>query len=301
MIHPKNIRVWTLSRDSVTLTWEIETTNEDLATYKLAVLRSDSEVGPYTQISQDLNAADVDQFIDIGANLHSRWREHHYRLALTKDGTTTTFGSRSYEDTLAGGDPGSVVMEALPDLEALEAIRRFDLTLKEYSGRKVLVLAQRSWGTRCTDCWDALKRRRNKTRCLNCYDTGISGGYFYPQECYAMKPPHQAQVQLTPLFELQVSDVVMWFGSRPRLKPRDLVIDTDGNRYRAIGVSRSEKGWALTRQTVQLRAITKDQVEYDLSIQGWGEDNFSSSPARQYIRATDIDSHREAARKLGLE
>jgi hypothetical protein len=194
-----------------------------------------------------------------------------------------------------------VVLEAFPDLEAVEAIRRFDLVAQEFIGRRVVVLAQRTEGQRCSECWDHLKRRRKHSNCATCYGTGISGGYFRPRECYAVKPPAAEMVQLSPLFELQTHDEVMWFSSRPRIKPRDLVIDADGRRWRAMGVRRSEKLWALTRQTVQLRELSKDQVEYSIAISGWDVDTFTASPARQFIKASDIDSYRAAAAAYGLE
>jgi hypothetical protein len=112
----------------------------------------------------------------------------------------------------------------------------------------------------------------------------------------------QVMSQLTPLFEMQPHDGMMWFSARPRLKPRDVVVSIDGNRWRVIAISRSEKGWALTRQTVQVRNITRDQVEYDIPIQqeDWGVNSLTSSPLRQHIRATDIDSYYKAVQDLGI-
>jgi hypothetical protein len=299
----QNIRVYTLDRDSLTITWTFEATTADLSSHTVAVLRSESEVGPYTQVSQEMNAEDTNEFEDTGVNLHSKFRDWHYRISVEESGTgdTMEYGSRPAGEVIEGADPGGVVLEAFPDLEALEAIRRFDVTAQEFIGRKVLVLAQRSVGTRCTNCWDSLKRRRNKSNCKTCFGSGVLGGYYRPRESYAVKPPEGKSSSPHPYFELQPNDVVMWFSSRPRLKPRDLVIGIEGRRFRVLNIRRSEKLWALTRQTVQLREISKDQVEYDIPISGWDVDTFTASPARQYIKATDIDSYHHAAAAYGLE
>jgi hypothetical protein len=109
--------------------------------------------------------------------------------------------------------------------------------------------------------------------------------------------------QLTVVFELQVNDVIMWCPRTPRVKPDDLVIDIDGRRWRVIKNRRAEKGWALTRHTLQLRELSKDQVEYDFPIRSknWLADSLTAAPLRQHIRATDIDSYNEAIQRLGLE
>ena len=301
MIIVKNIRIFTLDRDSLTVSWEIKNTTESLGDYAISVLRSQSDSGPYTIVSPSIAAAATDTFLDTGVNLYSKHRIYHYRVRVTKtaSGAYTDFGSSPPEVALAGNSPGSVILEALPDLEALEAIRRFDLTAKEYIGRKVLALSRRTTGSRCTDCWDALKRRKTKSSCKTCFNTGITGGYFYPQQTYAVKPPGQVASQLSSVFELQVNDVIMWISSMPRLKPRDLIIDADGKRWRVIGVRKSEKLWALTRQTVQVRELSKDQVEFDIPINSWEIDQLNASPLRQYIKANDIDSFRRAEQSIG--
>ena len=127
------------------------------------------------------------------------------------------------------------------------------------------------------------------------------GGFYRPQETYAAKPPEVERNQLSQLFELQANDVVMYFSSKPEMHPRDLVVDPDGRRFRVLNVQNSGKLWAVTRQTVALRELSKDQVEYTINISGWDVDNFTASPKRQYIRSSDIDSYNAAAAAYGIE
>lgn len=303
MIVVVNIRAFTTDRSSVSLTWNYENTIEDLSTYKLKVLRSESAVGPYTEVSTDINPDDTASFEDTGANLYSKNRTLYYRIRITETGSgdSIEYGSTKASEVLKGSNPGGVSLGALPDLEAAEATRRFDLLLREYMGRRVLVLNQRTTGTRCTNCWDAVKRRRTKSDCATCYGSGVVGGYYRPQETYAAKPPEVDRNQLMQLFEMQANDIVMYFSSKPKMNPRDLVIDPDGRRFRVLNVQNSGKLWATTRQTVALRELSKDQIEYTINISGWDVDNFTASPKRQYIRASDIDSYNAAAAAYGIE
>lgn len=300
-----NIRVYTLERDSLTVAWAIQDTTEDLSQHTVSVWRSEQEGGPYQRVSMEMIASDVFDFQDRAVNILSKWREFYYRIQLTDTNTSAEqfFGSTPHRQVIADGkDPGGVIMEAPPDVEALEAIRRFDMVLREYIGRKVLVLSQRTWGQRCGECWDFLKRRKKFSKCHTCFDTGIAGGFYSPLESYCAKPPHREMTVLTPIFEMQPNDVVMWFNSRPRLKPRDIVADIDGRRWRIISIQRSEKSWALTRQTAQARLLSRDQIEYDVPIReaDWGVDNLTVGALRQHIRATDIDSYNAAVKDLNL-
>jgi hypothetical protein len=301
----RNIRVYTLDHDYITVEWEIEPTQLDLTQYAVEVWRSESEGGQYQRVSLRMVSGDVFDFQDRAVNLLSKWRNFFYRIRILDLNDTDTycdFGSNDWRKTLEGEDPGGVVMEAPPDKFALESIRRFNLVMREFGGRRVLVSVARTWGQRCPDCWDHLKRRRRKSHCLTCFDSGLAGGFFNPMEAWSMKPPHKVYNQLTPLFEMQADDRVMWFSRYPRLKPKDVITSIDGDRFRVIAISRHEKAWSLTRQTVQVRRLSRDQVEYRIPIQAedWGKDNLTVGALREHIRAMDIDSFQTAARNLNV-
>ena len=301
MIVIPKITVSTLSRDSLTLTWNYETTAEDLALYNIYVLRSEGQSGPYTQISSAMLASANYQYLDSTVNLFSKNREYYYRLKVknTSTGDEIVYGSAPVEEVIAGANPKGAYLEAPPDLQAIEAIRRNDILLRNYTGRKVLFMHRRTTGTRCSNCWDHLKRRRTQSNCSTCYDTGITGGYYYPQETYASKAPENILSNLSPIFEVQPKDVIFTFSSFPRLSVRDLII-ADDRRFRIINVRRAEKLWSLTHQVAQLRELSKDQAEYSIDITSWGATPFTASPPKQFINASDIDSYYSAVERLGL-
>ena len=130
---------------------------------------------------------------------------------------------------------------------------------------------------------------------MTCYGVGVTGGYYRPKLTFGCKPPESLRNQITAIFEMQPNDIVMWLSSRPRVKPNDLIIASD-RRFKVVAVQRAEKLWALTRQTIQIREVTKDQIEYKITISGWSEDNYSASPERQFINATDISSYQKYKR-----
>lgn len=304
MIVVRNIRAYCLDADGVVLEWEYEDTSEDLATYTIEVLRSEGEAGAYTAVSSALDASAMSSYEDTTVNLLSKWRDYQWRLRVTNtdNAKARTYGSVPYEQVLAQGlDPGSIVLDAPLDLVAVEASRRFDLVLQEFIGRRLLVFPSKTTGTRCTNCWDALKRRVKFSNCQTCYGTGVVGGFYAAQQAYAARVPPHETTQLTALFEMEPNDVLLWMGTRPRVKKRDILVDTEGRRWRVLQKQRSEKLWALTRQIVQVRQVTRDQVEYAIPLtEGWGTGVTSTSPPRNFLNATDIDSYHEGVRELGL-
>lgn len=305
MLYAKNIRVSSLSRDALTIDWDYVDTIEDIDQFRVQVMRSGAAAGPYTTISPSFSAGETTTFDDRGVNILSKWREYNYRLRITDttSGDELEFGSNTVKKIIQGEDPGGAVMEAIADLEGLEAIRRFNMLLREYIGRRVLALVEITSGQHCPDCYDHLKRRARHSSCKTCFGTTYAGGFYRPQETFSARVPPQKLVALSPLFEMQPNDVLYWFSSMPRLKPRDILVDIDGRRWRTIRIQRSEKLWALTRQTVQLRELSRDQVEYDFPIDSaaWDVNSFTAGPHRQHIRATDIDSYYTAAKELGVE
>jgi hypothetical protein len=301
----RNIRVFTLDPDYITVEWEIEPTQLDLTQYTVEVWRSESEGGEYRRVSLTMVASDIFDFQDRAVNLLSKWRQFYYRIRITNRNDSSEFldhGSNEWRKVLEGEDAGGVVMEAPPDKYALESIRRFNLVLREFGGRRVLVSVSKTWGQRCPQCWDHLKNRRKKSHCLSCFDTGITGGFFNPMEAWAMKPPHRAYVQLSQIFELQADDRVMWIPRYPRVKPRDVITTIDGDRFRVLSIARSEKAWSLTRQTVHVRRLSRDQVEYKIPIgkKDWEKDNLTVGALREHIRSTDIDSFWAAAQNMNV-
>jgi hypothetical protein len=303
MLVVRNIRVSTLKQNALTVSWEIESTTLSLVDYTLTVLRSDSEAGEFSAVGSPFLASSTDEYEDTTVNLYSKIREHRYRIRVTRsaDGEYLDYGTADPNLVMQGEDPGSVSLRSPPDIQALEAIRRFDIMLQEYAGRKLLLFTQKTWGTRCTTCWDKLKRRRTRSSCPDCYDTGIDGGYWEHKETWAMKAPADVTTAIGKVMELQPRDVVMVFSASPRIKPRDMIVDAEGIRYRVLQLPVvGEKLRALTHQRVVIRELSRDQVEYTIDID-WDIDPFTATPSRQHIAAVDIDSYYNRARELGVE
>lgn len=304
MLRIRNLRVGAYAYEGLTVFWEIEPTTEDLASFEIVILRSGAWAGEYVPVSPPFPADTAYFFLDETADLLSLQRDFFYQVSVRDVNTDETqiYGSTPTSQVQQGAEPGGVRLEVPPDLEAAESIRRFGLILREFSGERVLHLTPRTWGQHCPECWDALKRRAVKSSCLTCWGTGFAGGYWPPLLMRVLKAGTQHVNQLTQLFKMEPRDQILQAGAVPPIKPADLLISVDGVRRRVISVSENLKNGALTKQHLQVRALTRDQVEYQIRVEesAWDGNSLSARPLRQYLKASDIDSYRTALDRQGI-
>lgn len=302
MIWLKNIRVFTQEIDAVSVAWDVVDTEEDLADYTVSVWRSEAMVGPYAQVSGEIPADSYGLFRDTSANRLTLSRKHIYRLRVrhTESEETLFFGSRDVKRVLDGEDPLGVALESVPDLEAAESIRRFELLARERMGRQALLLHRRTTGQFCPACWEKESRRSLDANCQTCWGTHRAGGFYSPQVFWPVEsPPRDVQSILTGLFELEKNDIVVRASSLARLSPRDVVVYATGERWTVQAVRGFHRGGALTWQFVHLRQVVPKDIEHRIPVD-WAADSLTAGPVRQYARSTDIESYRRAVAEKGL-
>ena len=298
MLHVLNPTLHAIYQHAVVLEWGWTDTSESLASYRVQILRACSEAGPWEIIRGAASADATPSFIDANLPLIRRPFPFYYRIRVyhvdTPEGWQD-YGNTPWLAAERGDAPiGGVTLEHHPSPIAAEMARRFELYL-DRSAEHVLHLTIRTTGLRCADCWDALKRRISNSTCRNCYGSGFAGGYFAPIPTRMLMMGQQEAQQLTGLFEIQRGDAMVWCARRPRILRRDLLITVAG-RFRVLSSEEDRVDGAPVRQTVQIRPITRDQVEYAIPIDptAWGRNLLTASAAAPMTAATDLESYRDA-------
>lgn len=302
MLEVRSIVASSLSRNSVTLDWTYASTTDDLATWTVYVLRSESWGGPYQLVSPGMVAADHTSFTDRGVNLLSKFRDLFWRIRAVNGGTTREFGSEDFAKYLAGDitHVGGVTLEAPPDMDVLEARDRIQCVLSAEDGREVVALNRKSYGQYCPDCYNMLQRRRTRSRCETCFDTSYAGGYWRPQRTRMMEFNPDGKQRALGLMELEPNQKRFMFNYAPRLGLGDVVVEIRGKRWRVDRIDETDARTALVYQLVTMHELSKDQIEYDIPIRGWNVNSLTAGPLRRYLQATDIDSYYAQAKALGL-
>jgi hypothetical protein len=245
------LKVRSLDRNLMEISWQVKSTQEDILDYQFQVLRSESPSGPFDNISVPFQ--DEYLFIDNAIWVGDRWRMLHYlvRVIYVPTGETKDFGP--------------VTQEAEPDLIALELRRHMQLLFHEHAGRKCWVLPIRTFGARC-ECWDDRLQKKTRSRCELCFDTGFVRGYLSPIEVWMQVDPSPKTNQVTNNGAFQQSNTTARVGYYPPLRPNDLIVEPENRRWRVIQVNQTEQGRAAVHQELQLHEIPPRDIEYAVPL-----------------------------------
>lgn len=270
MIYPKNVQAKRVDADAVMLTWEVEDTSEDALAYAFYILRSESPEGPWERVIGPL----VDQYTahDLKAPLRSGGRNLYYCVRAQHRETGEVFNAQP------------VTMLPRPPLDALEIIRRNDLLFREYTGRPCILYPVRTFGQRCTACFDITTSRRTMSSCRVCWNTGFLRGFHTPVVVYVQIDPSGNPLQHIPPAMTDSKSTQARMGVYPLVKPRDILVESENKRWRVAGVNYTERLRSPVRQELTLTTIPNSDIEYSIPVE-WPK--LDTSP-RSYSYRTDL-------------
>jgi len=269
------IGVRSLDVDFFEITWKIRSTSEDLLDYTFQVLRSQGAMGPFDAVSPEMD----DRFFFIDNNVR---RSHDFRIWFYKirvkdkqTGAVKDFGP---------ADPGP---EA--DLIAMELRKHMNLLFREFIGRRCWVFPIRTFGQRCL-CWNPTLQKRTHSHCLTCFDTGYVRGYMTPIESWISIDPDQKSEQNTNTGPTTQSNTTARMGFFPPVKPRDLIVEPENQRWRIVQASGTEQVRAPVHQEIQIHKIPSSDIEYRIQFDiGDALKNLWLSPARNYTNPHNLE------------
>lgn len=277
MINVIGLKVRSLDVDYQELSWEIGDTQVDVLDFTFQVFRSESSKGPWEPISVPFS--DRYLFVDRSTHPFHEARMLHYQLQVKNNVTGET------------ADFGPVNMQPDADLIAKELRRHMNLLFREFTGRRCWLLPVRTFGQRC-QCWNDVLQKRTRSGCRLCYDTGFVRGYHYPIETWIQIDPGGAlaEQQLGPgtTQQMNTSALVSEIGV---LKPRDLIVEGENNRWRVVQVNQTEQSRAPVHLSVQLHGIPKSDIEYAIELKlSQPLRDLALSPARNFTNPQNLES-----------
>jgi hypothetical protein len=271
-----NIRVQSLSIDYNQITWELEDTQQDVLDYTFQVLKSESATGSFEPASVPVE--DQYTFIDNLVKAGNIYRQYHYIIRVTrkKDGEYVDYGP------VAKGPEATLI--------ATELRKHMNLLMREFIGRRCWLLPVRTFGHRCSDCWNPRLKKRRKSGCRTCFDTGFVRGYHRPVEVWASIDPHPANQQPTNLGRVQQTNTTARMAHFPPIKPNDLLIEPENNRWRVITRSTTQEQRTIVTQELQIHQVPTTDIEYTLPLDiGAPMQDLFFTPSRQYSNPQNLD------------
>jgi hypothetical protein len=153
-----------------------------------------------------------------------------------------------------------------PDHVAVEMVRKKQLFLLHRGGIEAAVLPVRTWGPRCSRCYNEQRMRAEDDNCAECFGTGFTGGFLNPVNVPALfHLPERTVVQAGIPFE--PIKVYAELANYPVLHPDDIVVDRTMNvRYLVEHIrTTSHRGYPIS-QIVQLNRLSDSDVIYEIPI-----------------------------------
>ena len=281
MLNVRNIRVRSFDIDYLDIFWDIEPTYEDVCKYSFVIEKSYAEFGPFFDLTGEFR----DKYRVRDNTLrsqHSHYTKHYYRVRVKNLETN--------DEVIYPTDGNGVTVTASPDLIALEMARVERLKLKEHKGRKVWVFPRKRFGQRCS-CYDEVTKRKIRSSCVTCYDTGWVGGYDSPIETYAQIVTPPEDTLKTQLAEIEVKNGDAKFSNYPELFEGWIVVEQENIRWR-IGsrINKVEKGRAVVRQEVQLHGIPRGDIEFSLPLNIEDIEILEATPQRNLTNPTSLET-----------
>lgn len=261
MIEIGALQIKSFVLDELTVSWEAEIDpDEDINEYEFIVLRSESPEGEFEIVSPGL--IDTFTFIDKDVNTRNKWRKFYYKIEALHTPSGRVFSSEAKSSFI----PTDMT------LIGLEIARRERILLSGagsnsgFVGIPCTLFIRRTFGPRCPECWDYIKRQI-KGPCDACYGVGRYKGYMAPiYPVYFQIEPHAQSVDHSNIGELQHAQTSGWTSNYPLLSPGDVIIEPGNRRWRISSVATTEQFRVPVRQIVQLFYIDPSDIEYRLEV-----------------------------------
>ncbi len=286
-IKVQRLKVRSLSVDYNEISWEVDDTHLDLLDFTFQVLRSESPMGPFDELTPPMS----DQFIFVDNKLENldRHRVFHYIVR-----TKAKSGEESWDT-----DAASLVHEA--DLVSAEIRSHMNLLMHEFIGERCWVLPARTFGQRCS-CYNTTLKKQTRSGCRTCWDTTFVRGFLNPIESWISIDPNTKSEELTALGKTEQKNTTARLTYFPPLKPRDIIIESgEVKRWKVVSVGFTTHAGTPVHQEIQMHQIPQSSIEYQVPLNLCDElKNIYLKPARNFTNPQQLDAVDDDASFAGI-
>lgn len=283
----------------VRIQWDLEEATES-GVFNFTVERSGSPSGDWVTVASLPDAYMYDDMLTTDeVNILSLSRDLYYRVKVTPpsgdinafyspivnlDGQaqTNSLGPRpgmgfvvldtaQYEVEPLKGQSQRAIRKQNP-LVRLRLLRRKILRdeyirLRQLVGVEFLLLKRRHFGARCTKCYDPITREVTLSRCLMCYGTSFSGGYFAPVLILGAPQTSQVQTEISPQTKDDIRMQRIQFLDFPKIDEGDVLVQKAHNR-RFLVKQRYYTSLKMVpvHQTITASELERQAIEYEVPV-----------------------------------
>lgn len=236
----------------LTVRWSIQPTAYPMEDIFFEIFRSNGPKGPWDMIG--VAEQGRFEFTDYNVIGDPVARNYYYIVRAAS----------ASEKGFVDSDPQILQHDA--DNIAMELVRKKDVYLTTKGGISVGVLIKKTWGAKCSRCWNQARLMADDIDCPECYGTGFSGGYMNPVFIPALfNPPKNVIVDAGLKYEPY--NVYAEFSNHPILDNGDVVIDRKQNiRYTIEQINVTSRRMHFISQIALLNRVDENSVVYTIEI-----------------------------------
>ena len=240
----------------ITIEWSIPS---GWGACKFHIYRSEIENGNYIQLTPTALDPSIKFFKDMDAQDVSKFNRSWYIVeALLPNGKRI----QSNPSTWGG--------KRLPfvEIRAQEIQRREWLLLNKFTGIESYILRRKTYGMRCSNCWNYDLQKVVKDQCAVCMGTSFEGGYFPAIKTLVQYDPNPNDVELTYFGKWESNELMAWTIAFPEMRARDLIYRVpDAALFHITDWANTELQTVTIRQLLKLTQLDKDSPEYHAVLQ----------------------------------
>lgn len=249
----RNINVVRVAEGVTTVRWILNPTDFPMDDVVFEVFRSNSPAGPWDILGVVEQGARF-EYTDYNAPGDYVFRTFYYIVRIV------SLSGKGYRD----GEPALVQHD--PDNIALDLVRKKNVFLTVKGGIALAVLIRKTWGAKCSRCWNQQRNAPNDPDCPNCLGTGYPGGYFNPVLIPGLFNPPK-KVVINAGIPYKPYNVYIEVSNDPVLDSGDVVVDRRLNiRFKIEQISITTHRGYYVSQVALLNRLDSNSPVYRIPV-----------------------------------
>ena len=194
----------------------------DLNKYSILVERSGGPEGPF-DILTPIPLVNTFGFIDTTFNRDSIYRNVYYRLSATNKNTNEV----NYSAVINN------IQDSMSYIGKYVAMED-KILLERFIGTKCLLFIRKTFGTRCTNCYDPTRGKAITENCEVCWNTTFVDGFFSPIKIHIHIDPRIKAVSKNEYGKNEKKDIESWMSCFPIISPGDFLVEVENDNQRFL-------------------------------------------------------------------
>jgi len=243
---------------SVHIQWTVE--DKESAFSGAEVLRSESPQGPFTSVVGPLDASTF-FYVDTEPELSGLNRPLYYIIKAN-----SIYGPDKY--VLSEAKTFGYELKGHRAKIARKARRDLTVTLSRLNGVQIAILKRKTFGPRCTYCFNPETKDTLFSSCPTCYGSSFLDGYHDPIYAWGKLDPVTIQRSLGSSGNIETGMTGLTIVDYPRMSIDDVIVELKTNRrFKVQRVMTSESSRVVVHQDLQVSELSRSSVEYSIPVE----------------------------------